>query len=328
MRWNILNTVDLEACPDALAQLETIAHVTHLPASQGALLERIADFDAYIASLHVRMSRPFLERATRLRVIATASTGTDHIDLQCAKERGVAVLSLKEDREFLDSITATAELAWALLLATVRRLPWAFAAALEGRWARDEFRGRQLSGKTLGILGYGRLGSIVANYGRAFRMRVLACDVKPVTPAAGVEIVDFERLLAESDVLSIHIHLNEANRMLMDAAALSRMKKGAVLINTSRGGIVEEAALLAVLESGHLGGAGLDVIDGEWRNDLDRHPLILYAREHQNLVISPHIGGVAVEAQKAAIERIALKLKSYLEQLTPDSLPSSAPSKP
>lgn len=328
MRWNILNTVDLGACLDALEPLKNIAEVTHLPALQDALLERIADFDAYIASLHVQMTRPLLERATRLRVIATASTGTDHIDLRCAQERGITVLSLKDDREFLDSITATAEMAWALLLATVRRLPWAFAAALEGRWARDEFRGRQLSGKTLGILGYGRLGSIVASYGRAFRMRVLACDVKPVTPAEGVEIVDFERLLAESDVLSIHIHLTEANRMIIDAAVLSRMKEGAVLINTSRGGIVDEAALLAALQSGHLGGAGLDVIDGEWRDDLDRHPLIWYAREHQNLVISPHIGGVAVEAQKAAIERMAAKLKLHLEQLTRDSVISDTRSAP
>jgi D-3-phosphoglycerate dehydrogenase len=316
MRWRVLNMLDVSEFPDVLASLGEVADVTSLPPSADVLLDRIAGFDAYLASLHVQVTRPVLERAARLRWIATASTGTDHLDLPAAEERGIAVLSLKEDREFLNSITATAELTWGLLLATVRRLPWAFAAALEGRWARDEFRGRQLSGKTLGILGYGRLGTMVADYGLAFRMRVLACDVLPVVPSVGVEMASYERLLAESDVLSLHVHLTEANRGLIDAAALRRLKPGAVLINTSRGGIVDEAALLEALESGRLAGAGLDVIDGEWRADLDRHPLIAYARSHQNLVISPHIGGVAVEAQRAAIERAAGKLRACLERAT------------
>lgn len=125
------------------------------------------DIDAYFASLHIRLDREMLERSDRLRVIATPSTGTDHIDLKAAAERGVTVLCLKDDLELLRRITATAELAWALLLATVRRLPWAFASAQRGQWARDGFRGHQLSGKTLGILGYGRLGVMVARYGLA-----------------------------------------------------------------------------------------------------------------------------------------------------------------
>jgi D-3-phosphoglycerate dehydrogenase len=315
MRWKILNTLDLAAAPRAFDPLAELAEVVHVAPSSDLLAERIGEFDAYCASLHVRMTRSILERAARLRVIATASTGTDHIDVESARERGIAILSLKEDREFLDSITATAEMAWGLLLATVRRLPWAFAATLEGRWARDEFRGRQLSGKTLGILGYGRLGRMVASYGQAFRMRVLACDTQPVEPAAGVEMVEFDRLLADSDVLSIHVHLSDGNRHLIGAEAFARLKPGAILLNTSRGGIVDETALLESLRSGRLGGAGLDVIDGEWRDDLDRNPLIEYARGHQNLVISPHIGGVAVEAQKAAIERSAAKLKDYLAAL-------------
>ena len=129
-------------------------------------------------------------------------------------------------------------------------------------------------------------------------------------------MVDFERLLTESDVLSVHVHLTDANRNLLTAQAIGRMRQGAVVINTSRGGIIDEAALLATLEDGHLGGAGLDVIDGEWRNDLDLNPLIRYAREHENLVITPHIGEVAVEAQSSAIERAVIKLKGHLEALT------------
>ena len=151
----------------------------------------------------------------------------------------------------------------------------AFDAAKAGHWARDEFRGHQLSGKTLGILGYGRLGRMAAEYGKAFRMRVLACDVRKVEPAEGVEIVDFERLLRESDVLSIHIHLTEENRGLINTGAFAMLKPGAVLINTSRGAIVDEQAFLEALLSGRLAGAGVDVIEGEWNENLADHPLIV-----------------------------------------------------
>lgn len=215
MRRRVLSMADTSACPEVLAPLERAAEVVSLPARRDTLLEAIGEFDAYLASLHVRADRDVLERASRLRVIATPSTGLDHIDVVRAAERGIAVLSLKDDLVLLEKITATAEMAWALLLATVRRLPAACAAARRGRWARDEFRGRQLSGKTLGVLGYGRLGRMVAEYGKAFRMRVLACDTGPAAPAAGIEKVDWDRLLRESDVLSIHIHLTEENRGLL-----------------------------------------------------------------------------------------------------------------
>jgi D-3-phosphoglycerate dehydrogenase len=195
----------------------------------------------------------------------------------------------------------------------VRRLPWGFAAAQRGEWARDRFRGHQLRGMTLGILGYGRLGRILADYGQAFRMRVIACEQRPdVVMAPGVERVDFATLLRESDVLSIHIHLTPENTGLLNAAALARMKRGAYLINTSRGGIVDEPALLAALQSGHLGGAGLDVVDGEWRADLAEHPLIAYSRQHENLVISPHVGGITVESQGMAMTHTCTKLAAWL----------------
>jgi D-3-phosphoglycerate dehydrogenase len=315
MRYRVLSMSDLPAYPEAMAALAPVADVVELPAGREGLLEAIGGFDAYFATLAVRADGKVLERAKRLRVIATPSTGLDHIDLAAAAERKIAILSLKDDTEFLDRITATAELAWGLLLATVRRLPWAFEAARRGEWARDRFRGRQLSGKTLGVLGYGRLGRMVARYGLAFRMRVLACDVRPVEPEAGVALVDLDTLLRESDVLSVHVHLTEANRGLLGAKEFARMKTGAVLVNTSRGAIVDEPALLAALESGRLAGAGLDVICGEWDADLAGHPLIRYASAHENLVISPHIGGVTAESQRLAMAHTAEKLLHYLERL-------------
>jgi len=316
-----LNMADVSEFPDVLEPLNSVAEVVSLPADQKFLIEQIPDFDAYLASLYVRASREVLERAERLRVIATPTTGLDHIDMTCAKERNIAVLSLRDDIEFLGSITATAELAWGLLLATVRRLPWAFDAAKGGHWAREEYRGHQLSGKTLGILGYGRLGRIVAEYGQAFRMRVIAFDVSDVTPAEGVEMVDFHTLLRESDVLSLHIHLTEENRGIINDEVFTKMKPSAVLINTSRGAIVDESALLDALQSGRLAGAGLDVIEGEWNENLARHPLIRYANEHENLVISPHIGGVTYESQRMVYERTVGKLKDYLERLSRGIIP-------
>jgi D-3-phosphoglycerate dehydrogenase / 2-oxoglutarate reductase len=316
MEWRVLNMADFSPFPEALDPLRQIGEVVSLPPDAQVLRERIGEFDAYFAALQVRADRPILQCAKRLRAIATPSTGLDHLDVAAMCEGGIELLSLKYDTEFLSRITATAEMAWCLLLAVVRRLPWAFAAAQQGDWARDRFRGHQLSGKTLGILGYGRLGRMMAEYGLAFRMRVLACDVYPVELAPGVELADFERLLAESDVLSVHVHLTEETRGLVSASAFAWLKPGAVLINTSRGAIVDETALLAALESGRLSGAGLDVIDGEWRTDLERHPLIRYANSHQNLIISPHLGGVTFESQRMAYGFTVEKLARYLKELS------------
>jgi len=314
MKWRILNMADISVCPGVFAPLAGIAEVVSIPPDQTQLIERISEFDGYFCSLYVRTDRRVIEAGRRLRVIVTPSTGRDHIDIEAAQEHGITILSLKEETAFLDSVTATAEMTWALMLAVIRRLPWAFEAAKRGIWARDGYRGHQISGKTLGILGYGRLGRIVAEYGKAFRMRVLACDVRTVSPAPGIEMVGFDRLLEESDVLSLHIHLSEQTRGLIDGGAFAKLKPGAILVNTSRGAIVDERALVAALESGRLAGAGLDVIDGEWNGNLRRHPLIEYANTHENLVISPHIGGVTVESQAMTLSFMVNKLKTHLER--------------
>jgi D-3-phosphoglycerate dehydrogenase / 2-oxoglutarate reductase len=300
--------------PELRKHLESAFEVRCVPSTAEALAENLPEADAYYASLKVQITRELMERAPRLRAIATASTGRDHIDLKAAGELGIEVISLKEDRQLLDRITATAELAWALLLACERRLPEGFNAARQGRWGRDEFRGHQIAYKTLGILGCGRLGTIVSQYGRAFRMNVLGNDILPIS-VEGVRMVPLDELLSQSDVLSIHIHLNDENRGFVNRERIFRMKKGAVLINTSRGAIVDEAALLEALKSGHLAAAGVDVIEGEWRTDLEKHPLIEYARTHENLIITPHVGGVTWESQAMASAAAADKLIAFFKDL-------------
>ena len=306
MSWRILNTLDLSGAPEACAALEAVGTLTHLPAEREAVLARIGEFDAYLASAEVRIDDELLAAAGRLRVIGSPSTGTDHMDLDAIRAARIKVFDIARERALIDSFTATSELAFGLVLSLARHLPPALAAAREGDWARERYAGFQLSGKTLGILGLGRLGTISARIGQGFGMRVIAHDIAAVS-APGVEA-----LLEEADVLTIHIHLTEATWGLVGAAEMARMKPAALLINTSRGAIVDEAALLAALRGGGIAGAGLDVIDGEWLAEKRDHPLIAYARENENLVISPHIGGATTESIYGARVFMARKLAGYL----------------
>jgi D-3-phosphoglycerate dehydrogenase len=307
---------DVAHLPGVLDPLNAIADVTLLPPDQQVLLNEIEHFDIYLTALKTRSDKEVLARAKRLKVILTPSTGLDHIDMQEAKSRGIKVLHIRHDYDMLKKVTATAEMAWALMLAAQRKLPAAAAAANQGYWGRDTFRGHQVAYQTLGILGYGRLGEIVADYGKAFRMNVLACDLKEFS-APGVRRVDFETLLRESDVLSIHIHLTEENRGLIGRQQLAMMKPGSVLVNTSRGAIIDEEALVDALNDGPLRAAGLDVVHGEWDANLYDHPLIRHARTHDNLVIVPHLGGITHESQRISSEHCVQKLLTYLKDKRP-----------
>jgi len=191
---------------------------------------------------------------------------------------------------------------------------------LAGHWRSERFCGIQLSRKTLGILGYGRLGKMSGEFGKAFRMRVLACDLQPIqdgthTSTEGIEQVDFDTLLRESDAITIHVHLTPENYHLISTDQFAKMKDGVFLINTSRGDIIDEQALLAALESGKVAAAGLDVIHDEWREDSRESPLVQYALEHDNLIITPHIGGCTHTSIADARIFAARKLADFLRGL-------------
>lgn len=312
-RPRVLCLLDLGLAQDALKPLHPFADVDQVPASPEAL-ERIGDYDALLVNADVRIDADVINRATRLKAIGTPSTGTDHLDIPALEARGIKLIALTYEYELLNSFTATAECAWGLLISCMRSIPAGFDAVRRGHWAREIFTGRQLSGKTLGVVGVGRLGKMTVEYGKAFRMRVLGCDHKPFD-IPGVEHVDFDTLLRQSDVISIHIHLIAANRHLFSREAFAKMKDGVVIINTSRGAIIDEAAFLEALEAGKVSAAGLDVIDGEWMHDIREHPLVRYAQTHSNLIISPHIGGATVESIGGARIFIARKLADYLKSI-------------
>jgi len=312
-RWKVFCNVDLTLKNDALKELEKIADVSYFPANQEALLDNIHDFDAYIASGYVVMNREVIDKAKSLKVIATPATGTDHIDVAYAMSRNIDVFHIAKEIELLNGFTATAEMAWALLLSCIRRLPAAFDCAKNGYWARERFTGFQLYNKTLGIIGLGRLGSMMASFGNGFNMNVIGYDTVE-KDIKGVKQVSLDDLLKSSDVITVNIHLTEENIKFLSSELFHKMKKGVVLINTSRGAIIDEDALLGNLRSGHVSAAGLDVINGEWDKNLYDHPLIKYAREHDNLVISPHIAGSTVESIIGARVFIANKLAEYIRK--------------
>lgn len=314
--WKILNTLDISGAPEVHEIIRPVGLLTSLPAERSLVLPALHDVDAYLASASVRIDNEFLDHAPRLRVIGSPSTGTDHMDLAAIRARGITCFDIAKEYDLINSFSATSELAFGLILSVVRKIVPAQASAKTGDWARERYSGFQLLGKTLGILGLGRLGRISARIGQGFGMNVIAHDIANVS-APGVRMVDFETLLKQSDILTIHIHLNAQTDGLIGRDALRQMQSGAILINTSRGRIVDEAALLEALTEGRIAGAGLDVVDGEWldTDELNRHPLIAYSREHDNLLIVPHIGGSTKESIYGARVFMARKLADYLAQV-------------
>lgn len=262
---------------------------------RGQLGSSFSTHDVVWLRLAHRIDGAVLGDTPRCRVLATPVTGLDHIDLAACEQRGVRVVSLKGEVEFLRRVRATAELTMGLMLSLLRHIPAAAEDVKAGRWDRDSFRGQELFDKTVGVVGMGRLGSIVAGYLRAFGCHVLGADPRPDFPTDLAEHVSLDELLARSDVVTLHVSYGPGSRHLFDAAALARMKPGAILVNTSRGGVVDEGALVAALESGHLAGAALDVLDGEPGID-GTHPLVQAARRLPNLLVVPHIGGNTAES--------------------------------
>lgn len=277
------------------------------------LIKGIRNADAYMCSLRIRVDAEILDACERLRLVATNSTGTDHLDLALLEARQIEVISIKEERELLRNLTSTAELAFALMLTCVRHLPECFSASRDGRWERQRLAGRELKGKTVGIIGLGRLGSMMAEYARAFRMTIIAHDPAPSCPQPEVRLVGLDDLLRESDIITLHVHLNERTRMMIGPREMALMKPGVCLINTSRGGLIDEAALIREMESGRIVAAGLDVIDGEWNEDKYNHQLIAYSRRNPHLYITPHVGGTSREAVRQTVRHVFGKAVKFLE---------------
>jgi len=315
MTVHILNAEPLEYSDEARSILQDIGTVDEFHHTRDSLIQCIQDYEVLIVRLGLSIDQDIIQAASKLKVIVTATTGLDHIDLEFAKKRNIEVLSLQGETEFLRSIPATAEHTWALLLSLVRKIPPAFYDVCHHKWDRDKFRGNDLYQKNLGILGLGRIGEKVAKYGLAFGMRVSAYDPYRSNWKTGIKrVYSLENLLKGSDVLTIHVPLNDETLYMIGLNELLLLPESAYIVNTSRGKILDEGGLLQVLENGKIAGAALDVISEEREKSLGTDNLINYARENTNLLITPHIGGATVESMAMTEIFMARKLKNHLRK--------------
>ncbi|HJU75567.1 MAG TPA: hydroxyacid dehydrogenase [Gemmatimonadaceae bacterium] len=268
------------------------------------LRDAIAGADAVLVRSATKITRDSLSRAERLKVIGRAGVGVDTIDVDAATERGIPVLTAPAG----NTISA-AELTMALLLALARRVPAADRSMRAGEWDRKSFTGVELYGKTLGLVGAGRIGGEVATRARAFGMRVLVFDpfLSPErVTALGVETATLDELLKKSDVLSVHVPLSDETKGLIGEAQLSMLKPTAFVLNVARGGVVDEDALLRVLQTKRIAGAALDVYSSE-PLPAD-HPF----RSLANVVLTPHLGASTAEAQQNVAIEIAEAVRAAL----------------
>jgi D-3-phosphoglycerate dehydrogenase len=288
------------------------AAVTTADLTRAGLMRALGSADVVWVRLRTRVDAALLARAPRLRFLVTATTGLDHIALDEAERRGIRVLSLRGQTDFLRGIHATAEHTLALTLALLRKLPGAVFHTTRGGWNRDLFRGNEIFGRTVGIVGWGRIGRMVQSLFEAFGANVLICD--PYATDVPAPRLDLRELLRRSDIVTLHVNLCEQTRRMIGPAEFSSTRPGSWLINTSRGDIVDEDALLNSLCSGHLAGAALDVLCEEDAHGMESSPLVQYARVHNNLILTPHIGGCTFESMAATEEFLAERLIAALQE--------------
>ncbi len=263
----------------------------------------IGDYDGLAIRSATKVTKELLDAAPRLRVVGRAGIGVDNVDVKSATARGVVVMNTPNG----NAIT-TAEHAIAMMFALARQIPEATASTRAGKWEKNRFLGVELTGKTLGLIGCGNIGSIVANRGVGLHMRVIAYDPYLTEKRAvqlGVEKVELSDLLARADVISLHTPLTDATRNILSADAIAACKKGVRLVNCARGGLIDETALAAALTSGHVAGAALDVFETE---PATQSPLFAF----ENVVCTPHLGAATSEAQENVALQVAEQMSDFL----------------
>jgi D-3-phosphoglycerate dehydrogenase len=271
--------------------------------SAADLLTEIADCDALIVRGRTKVTPAVFAAGKQLKVVGRAGIGVDNIDLNAAKAAGVAVVNSP-----LATTVTVAELSMGLMLSLVREIARADAAMKAGKWLKKELEGVELYGKTLGVIGFGRIGVAVGKRAAAFDMKVLGYD--PFKPAAAIEAdggqpVSLEELLAQADFITLHLPLTPQTKNMLSTEAFAQMKTGVYIVDAARGGVIDEDALLVALESGKVAGAGLDVFTAE-------PPGLTALVAHPHVVATPHIGAQTVEAQGRAGYDIATEIAAAL----------------
>lgn len=264
----------------------------------------IGDYDALIVRSETKVTSDLIGRADRLKVVGRAGTGVDNVDVPAATQRGIVVMNAAGG----NSVT-TAEQTLALLMSLARKIPQANSSLKDGKWDKKRFIGTELSGKTLGVIGLGNIGKIVASRAIGLAMKVLAYDPflsKDVAAKAGIEMASLEDVFSRSDFVTVHTPLTDATKGIIGAEAFAKMKDGVRIINCARGGLVDEEALYAAIKSGKVAGAALDVFVTE--PPPADHPLLGL----EEVVVTPHLGASTTEAQDSVAVTIAEQVANYL----------------
>ena len=266
------------------------------------LLTVAGEYDAFIVRSRTKIDRAVLERATRLRLVARPGTGLDNIDVEYAKSKGVTVVNSPESL-----VEAVAEHVVLLMLALSRKLVVADVGTKAGKWEKNALMGKELKGEVLGIVGLGRIGKRIAEVSKTLGMSVLFYDVisipQEVVDSLGAQVVGLDELFRRSDYITLHVPITPETAHMIDAQRLGQMKRTAFLINTSRGGVIDEAALSAALQNGTIAGAALDVFEKE----PPAGPILTAP----NTILTPHIGGQTEEAQTNAIVVVGEKVRDF-----------------
>ncbi len=291
---NILVAETLNFSSEAVKGLQAIGNVTLEEIEKDKLTQALAKYDVFWFRLKYRIEEKDFPIETKTRFILCPVTGLDHIDLEACKKRGIQVLSLRGETDFLKSVRATAEHTLGLTLSLLRKVPQAIASVNAGVWNRDLFKGSEIYGKKVGILGVGRLGTITAGYFKTFGADVYGYDIKTFDTSICKKVDTIEKLFSTVDILTIHVAYKESTHHLVNADLIKKMKPTAILINTARGGVIDSEALAIALKNKTISGAALDVIEDEYNTANNR--LIAYAKQNDNLIITPHIGGNTYES--------------------------------
>lgn len=272
--------------------------------SPDELRERVASIDGWVIRSGTQVTAELLDAALELKVVGRAGIGLDNVNVAAATRRGVVVMNTPTG-----NATTTAEHAVALLMAAARRIPGAQASLRAGEWKRSQFVGTELAGKTLGVIGLGNIGRIVCGLAQGLRMRVIGHDpfaTPELGERLGIGLVDFDELLEEADAITLHVPLTDATRGLIGAAELNRARPGVIVVNCARGGIVDEHALAAAVQSGKVSAAAVDVFVQE--PPPADHPLLALER----VVTTPHLGASTGEAQVAVAVAVAEQVRDFL----------------
>ncbi|MCD6325776.1 D-2-hydroxyacid dehydrogenase [Candidatus Bathyarchaeota archaeon] len=303
-----MSTVRILICdpidPEGIEKLKKAGYNVAFLMQREMLKKVIQECDVLIVRSRTKVTREIIESGKHLKLIARAGSGLDNIDLKAAEEKGIAVINTPEA-----SADSVAELTIGLMVALARKMILADSSMKQGKWLKKELMGFLLKGKKLGLIGLGNIGLRVARIAKAMGMKILVTKRVPPSPellkSLEAEFLPLDELLRQSDIVSIHVPLSKETRNMIDAEEIGKMKDGAFLINTSRGEIVNEKALLNALRSGKLGGAALDVYSVEPPENLE---LI----KQPSVICTPHIGAQTVEAQREASIRLAEKIIRFL----------------